>query len=163
VMADCERGLGRPDRALALAASPEAKELDQERAVEMRLVVAGARRDLGQPDSAVISLQGPDLDPAKRDPWSVRLFYAYADALLAANRIDEARTWFVNTAVADLENETDAAERVDLIDGIVVGDIVEDDVSDEDLDDVDAPNLGTTVSVVTSPLFLSLDDPSDEL
>jgi hypothetical protein len=141
VMADCERGLGRPDRALALAASPEAKELDQETAVEMRLVVAGARRDLGQLDSAVVSLQGPDLDASRRDPWSVRLFYAYADALLAAGREQEARGWFVTTALADLESETDAGERIDLIDGIAVSEVV--DVTDADDEEPDLePDLG---------------------
>ncbi len=125
VMADCERGLGRPERALALAATPEAATLDPMAAVELRLVVAGARRDLGQLDAAVVSLQGPDLEASRRDPWSVRLFYAYADALLAADREDEAREWFLHTAVADVDDETDAAERIDLIDGIEIGEIVE--------------------------------------
>lgn len=117
VMADCERGLGRPERALALALGPDAKKLDRAAAVEMRIVVAGARRDLGQPDAAVVSLQGRDLDKARRDPWSSRLFYAYADALLAAGRSGEAREWFVAAAVADVDGATDAVDRVDDIDG----------------------------------------------
>ena len=84
----------------------------------MRIVVSGARRDLGQPDAAVVSLQGADLDPARRDPWSARLFYAYADALLAAGRSTEARQWFVATALADTDGETDAADRLDQLDGV---------------------------------------------
>ena len=43
LMADCERGLGRPERALELAASPEAAALPEQVARELRIVVAGAR------------------------------------------------------------------------------------------------------------------------
>jgi hypothetical protein len=84
VMADVERALGRPERALDLARSPEAKELGQAERVELAIVASGARRDLGELDAAVVGLQGADLDPGRRDPWSARLFYAYADNLLAA-------------------------------------------------------------------------------
>lgn len=112
IMADCERGLGRPERALTMAKTAEAARLDRAGAVEMRIVVSGARRDLGQFDAAVVSLQGRDLDRDRRDPWSARLFYAYADALLAARRPAEAREWFVAAALADTEAATDADERV---------------------------------------------------
>lgn len=111
LMADCERGLGRPERALELARSEAAAGLAPAEAVELRIVAAGARRDLGQPQAAVVELQGPDLDIERRDPWSGRLFYAYADALADTGRTDEAVRWFVAAADADEEGETDAAER----------------------------------------------------
>ncbi|WP_157163277.1 hypothetical protein [Actinoalloteichus spitiensis] len=111
VMADCERALGRPERALDLARTPEARQLPADQAVELRIVVAGARRDMGQLDAAVVELQGTDLDPARVQPWSARLFYAYADNLLAAGRQEEALRWFVNAAQADSEDETDADDR----------------------------------------------------
>lgn len=111
IMADAERALGRPERALDLAKETDMRSLSPEVAVELRIVAAGARRDLGQLEAAVVSLQGSDLDPARRDPWSARLFYAYADNLLAAGRKDEAVTWFLHAAEADTEEETDAAER----------------------------------------------------
>jgi tetratricopeptide (TPR) repeat protein len=113
LMADCERALGRPERALEISRSPEALELDDQEAVELRIVAAGARRDLGEVDAAVVSLQSPHLDPQRQDPWSARLFYAYADNLLAADRPREAFTWFVHAAHADDEGETDAPERLD--------------------------------------------------
>lgn len=113
LMADCERALGRPERALEISRSPEASQLDDQAAVELRIVAAGARRDLGEVDAAVVSLQIPQLDPQRQDPWSARLFYAYADNLLAADRPQEAFTWFVHAAHADDENETDAPERLD--------------------------------------------------
>ncbi|WP_223297246.1 hypothetical protein [Catenulispora acidiphila] len=118
VMADCERGLGRPERALAMAAAPEAKTLDKETQIELRMVAAGARMDMEQPEAAVVQLQGADLTPAKVQPWTARLRYAYAEALLAAEREDEARDWFMRAADADSEGLTDAAERVDELDGI---------------------------------------------
>ncbi|GAA2841770.1 tetratricopeptide repeat protein [Crossiella cryophila] len=111
VMADCERALGRPERALELSRSTEAAALIGDEAVELRIVAAGARRDLGELDAAVVALQGPDLDEKRRDPWSARLFYAYADNLAAAGRTDEAIQWFISAAEADDEGETDAAER----------------------------------------------------
>jgi tetratricopeptide (TPR) repeat protein len=158
VMADCERGLGRPERALALAASPEAHKLDRAGAVEMRIVASGARRDLGQLEAAVVTLQGADLNPERRDEWSARLFYAYADALMAAGRLDEARQWFVAAALADDEGATDAAERVDRLDGGAVDerdsdeDAVGDGVVDGDGDAADEPPT-TILTFVHSPAF----------
>lgn len=111
VLADCERALGRPERALEIARSPEARQLDIEEAIELRIVAAGARRDLGQFDAAVVALQGPDLDGAGEEPWRARLRYAYADNLLAAGREQEAIRWFLAAAEADAEEATDAAER----------------------------------------------------
>ncbi|WP_228564333.1 hypothetical protein [Catenulispora rubra] len=143
VMADCERGLGRPERALAMAAAPEAKTLDKETQIELRMVAAGARIDMEQPEAAVVQLQGADLTPAKIQPWTARLRYAYAEALLAAEREDEAREWFMRAADADSEGLTDAAERVDEMDGIAFdeedGDVEAADIADdaEDFDDDD--------------------------
>lgn len=111
LLADCERALGRPERALEIARSPEARQLDTDGAVELRIVAAGARRDLGQLDAAVVALQGPDLDMVGREPWRTRLFYAYADNLLAAGREQDAIRWFLAAAEADAEDVTDAAER----------------------------------------------------
>ncbi|UGT65175.1 hypothetical protein LTT61_27805 [Nocardia asteroides] len=111
VMADCERGLGRPERAIELGRSEEARALKGEEAIELRIVVAGARMDLGQVDQAVVTLQTAELDPARSGSAHARLFYAYADALVAAGRTDEGLTWFLNAAAADLEGDTDAEDR----------------------------------------------------
>lgn len=111
VMADCERGLGRPERAIELGRSDEARALRGDEATELRIVVAGARMDLGQYDQAVVTLQTSDLDPSRTGSAAARLFYAYADALVAAGRTDEGLTWFLNAASADLDGETDAEER----------------------------------------------------
>ncbi|WP_415640973.1 hypothetical protein [Skermania piniformis] len=112
VMADCERGLGRPERAIELVRSPEGRSLTGDEAIELRIVEAGARLDLGQPDQAVVVLQTRDLDPARTGSTAARLFYAYAEALVAAGRSADALTWFLNAAAADTEGVTDAEERV---------------------------------------------------
>ncbi|MFD2400115.1 hypothetical protein ACFSVJ_29620 [Prauserella oleivorans] len=111
VIADSERALGRPERALDIAKETDTANLPKEIEVELRIVAAGARRDLGQLDAAVVALQGDDLDPKRPQPWSARLFYAYADNLAAAGRTDEAVRWFLRAADVDSEEETDAAER----------------------------------------------------
>jgi tetratricopeptide (TPR) repeat protein len=118
VMADCERGLGRPERALEMASSPEVGQLDAATRVELMIVASGARRDMGQTDAAVVALQGPALRPNLRRPWSARLFYAYADALQAAGRLAEAATWFGHAAEADSEGDTDADVRLAELSGV---------------------------------------------
>ncbi|WP_327188850.1 hypothetical protein [Streptomyces xinghaiensis] len=118
VMADCERGMGRPERALAMAGEPEVQRLDKAGQVEMRLVAAGARRDMGQPDAAVVTLQSPELASHSVQPWTARLRYAYADALLAVGRETEAREWFARALEADQGGTTDASDRLAELDGV---------------------------------------------
>jgi hypothetical protein len=119
MIADCERGLGRPERALELAASDEASGLDRAGKVEMLIIAAGARRDLGQASAAVLTLQVPALRARTDESWLARLRYAYADALLADNRAEEALEWFRAAAQADAEAVTDAQERVEELCGFV--------------------------------------------
>ncbi|HRC52756.1 MAG TPA: HAD-IIA family hydrolase [Gordonia sp. (in: high G+C Gram-positive bacteria)] len=112
LIADCERGLGRPDRALAIARGDDARDLSGEERLEMLIVEAGARLDLGEADKAVVTLQRADLAPGQVGPEATRLYYAYAEALLAAGRDDDAVTWFMNAAAADVDDLTDAELRV---------------------------------------------------
>jgi tetratricopeptide (TPR) repeat protein len=112
VMADCERGLGNPLKALKMAGSPEVSRLAKPEEIEMRIVAAGARRDLGEFDAAVVTLQCRELQN-DREPWSLRIRYAYADALFASGRLEEAREWFGKCALLDEDEETDAAERAE--------------------------------------------------
>ncbi|MEV6961675.1 hypothetical protein AB0M97_21230 [Streptomyces sp. NPDC051207] len=118
VMADCERGLGRPEKALDMAGAPEVHKLDKAGQVEMRLVAAGARRDMGQLDAAIVTLQSPELASSSVQPWTARLRYAYADALLAAGRSGEAREWFAKAVESDRDGSTDASDRLAALDGV---------------------------------------------
>ena len=134
VMADSERALGRLDRALALVREASTADLDRATQIELRIVESGIRRDQGLSDAAVLALQVPELTSGRLRPWSARLFYAYADALLAAGRADEARDAFVRAAEADPDGETDAADRLDELDGIEFDDLEDDDLEEDDLD-----------------------------
>lgn len=81
--ADCERGLGRPERAIDIAKSPLAARLTGEAKAELELVIAGARRDMGDLSAAIAileSIEGPTLS------FLDRVSEALADAYRAAGR-----------------------------------------------------------------------------
>jgi tetratricopeptide (TPR) repeat protein len=137
MMADSERALERPDRALVLVHEADVSTLDRATQIELRIVESGIRRDQGLAEAAVVVLQVPELTSGRLRPWSVRLFYAYADALLAAGRMDEARDAFARAAAADANGETDAADRLDELDGLEFEDL-EEMADPEDLEDEDA-------------------------
>jgi tetratricopeptide (TPR) repeat protein len=132
LMADCERALGRPDRALAIINDPGVQSLERGVQIELRIVESGIRRDEGRPAAGVVALQVPELTDGRERPWSARLFYAYADALLDAGREEEAREWFGRAAAADDEGETDAEDRFDSLDTAVIEDLGTDDDSGGD-------------------------------
>lgn len=116
VMADCERGLGRPDRALDVVRSPEAQDLDAPGKVELAIVASGARTDLGQLDAAVAELEIPQLDMNMAYSYSPRLFRAYADALEAVGRADEAATWRRQATIAENALGVGEFEEPEIID-----------------------------------------------
>jgi tetratricopeptide (TPR) repeat protein len=125
LMADSERALGRLDRALAIVHDPQNRALDRATQIELAIVESGIRRDQGMADAALLALQVPELTDGRSYPWSARLFYAYADALLEAGRGDEAHDWFARAAAADTAAETDAAERYEELDDVVIDDLAE--------------------------------------
>jgi tetratricopeptide (TPR) repeat protein len=112
LIADCERGVGRPERAIELARTPEAEQLTGDDADELRIVVAGARSDLGQHEQALAVLSSPPLDPTRIGQTGARLYYAYAETLLALGRTDDAVQAFIHAAAADVDGVTDAEERL---------------------------------------------------
>ncbi|MFD9589013.1 hypothetical protein ACFWBM_30485 [Streptomyces sp. NPDC059980] len=157
VMADCERGLGRPEKALEMAGAPEVQKLDKASQVEMRLVAAGARRDMDQLDAAIVTLQSPELASNSVQPWSARLRYAYADALLAAGREGEAREWFAKAVESDKDGSTDASDRLAEMDGVEFVDAFA-----EDEDDEDGERAQVTVSEEAGTRVPADDDDADD-
>lgn len=113
IMADCHRALGQPEQALKLAKSPSVANFSPEAKAEMTLVEAGARRDLGQLDAALRTLELSPLNSKSRQAWVVRLRYAYADVLVAAGREKDALAWFHRTHAIDADEITDAADRAE--------------------------------------------------
>lgn len=115
IMADCHRALGQPEQALKLAKSPSVAKFGPEAKAEMTLVEAGARRDMGQLDAALRTLELAPLLSKSRSSWVVRLRYAYADTLEAAGREADALAWFHRTHAIDSGEITDSAARAELL------------------------------------------------
>lgn len=117
VMADAERGLGKPEKAIELAESPEARQLDPESTIELAIVAAGAHADLDHFDTArsMLEVHRPKLHPETLT--DLRLSYAYADALAKVGEREAALERFIAVAKADTQNLTDAAERVSELEG----------------------------------------------
>jgi len=123
LMADCERGLGRPDRAISLAATPEAAELDAAGRIELAIVVSGARLDQGEPEAALATLV--PLASSDRD-ISARIAQARAGALEALGRTDEAERELVGFTAAELR-----AAGGELEEDLVVVDLADEELEDE--------------------------------
>jgi tetratricopeptide (TPR) repeat protein len=115
IMADCHRALGKPQDALKLAKSPSVANFAPEAKAEMTIVEAGARRDLGQLDAALRTLELAPLASKSRSSWVVRLRYAYADTLEAAGRDQDALAWFHRTHAIDSDQLTDADVRAEAL------------------------------------------------
>jgi len=115
IMADCHRALGHPEQALKLAKSPSVARFRPEAKAEMTLVEAGARRDMGQLDAALRTLELAPLQSKSREAWVVRLRYAYSDTLEAAGRESDALAWFHRTHAIDAHELTDASDRADAL------------------------------------------------
>ncbi|KAB1643870.1 primosomal protein [Gulosibacter chungangensis] len=105
LMVDCERGLGRPDRALELGRSIDKKTLPVEQQVQLAIAMSGARLDQGQPELALAELEIPQLDRTRAFDYSPGLFSAYATVLEDLDQGEEAKLWHkaAKRAVAALE------------------------------------------------------------
>ncbi len=138
VLADCERALGKPEAALKLVAEGERLLKDPSLLVELRIIQAGCRADLGQTAEALRLLAAEIERPRGVVPKQAqaRLRYAYAALILASGDEAAAREWFVAAARIDPE-ATDALDRLDELDGFVLdADFSEDeDEADEGSED----------------------------
>jgi hypothetical protein len=116
VLADCERALGRPEVALRLVAEALAESPDAEETIELRLVEAGARRDLGEVPAARLILEGElggRPDPSRLDPedaTKVRVAAAYADLLEEVGEEAAAAEWSAAVAAATPEDDVEFSE-----------------------------------------------------
>jgi hypothetical protein len=124
MMADCERGLNRPERALEILATN--KELSGTAKIEAVIVEAGARSDLLQHEAALVALKIPALTgyPADQTAYA-RLCFAYATTLLHLNRPDEAQIWFgkadsADPAATDASNHLNETDQTIFLDDLDV-------------------------------------------
>ena len=103
LMADSERGLGRPDRALELGRSVDRSKLAPAIRVNLAIAMSGARLDLGDNEMALAELEIPELNASKVFDYSPPLFWAYADTLEILGRDRDAKRW------AELAERAEAA------------------------------------------------------
>ncbi|RSX50625.1 tetratricopeptide repeat protein [Bifidobacterium callimiconis] len=122
-MADCERGLGNPKKAIELAMSDDAKQLRGEAKAEMFLVVAGAYADLENWDKAIDMVHTIGHAKGISGGYRMRAVQAEQYFLEQAGRTEEAAK--LDDFVGRLEDEYADVEDDD------------DTIIDNDLEDID--------------------------
>jgi tetratricopeptide (TPR) repeat protein len=186
VLADCERALGRPEVALRLVREALGARPDAEETVELRLVEAGARQDLGELSAARLVLEGA-LGGAPRpdavdltDPSVLRLAAAYADLLEAAGDVAAAEHWRAAVAAHTPEEDVEFAEEelpvpdpspaadeepAAVVPAAVVAEAADEDVegTDDDAGDVAGEyDFGDDVEAEVAELLGETDGPEDD-
>lgn len=94
LIVDCERGLGRPDRALEVGRSVDRSKLPTDVRVNLAIAMSGARLDRGETDLAIAELEIKELDLTKVFDYSPDLFRAYGECLKDSSRNGESDRWF---------------------------------------------------------------------
>ena len=123
IMVDCERGLGRPDKALELGRSVDPKTLEPGVRVNLAIALSGARLDRGENELALAELEIAELNPEKVFDYSPQLFFAYADTLEILGRTAESKRWANlgdRAAVALAQKNAPAVEVQDIIEEIEI-------------------------------------------
>ena len=115
-MVDSERALGRTDKALQLVQEAPLDKLPAISRVELAIVVSGIHLDNDDPQAAVAALEIPQLNPRRGFSYSPRLFSAYAEALQAAGRQDDAQKWANLTARAERALGLDVEPEPEILD-----------------------------------------------
>ncbi len=163
VLADCERALSRPEVALRLVAEALTESPDEEELAELRLVEAGARRDLGEDAAARLVLEaalGGRPTPeslTEGDDIRLRFAAAYADLLHAQGEEALAQEWHDAVTALDPDALADSVEFTDL------------DELQEDLDEADLEHVEDEVAVsagagpdAVAPAAVDEDDEADD-
>lgn len=102
-IADCERGLGHPERAIEVALSEDAKQLRGGSKAEMFLVLAGAQGDLGNWDKAIEIVHTLGRSRGISGEYRMRALQAEQNFLEQAGRIEESQK--LDDLVERLEDE----------------------------------------------------------
>ncbi|WP_016998005.1 hypothetical protein [Kocuria atrinae] len=101
LIVDCQRALGKAEKALEEAQSSAVEKLDAAGKVELAIVVSGIHADAGDNQASLKALQIPQLDKNRGFSYSPRLFRAYAEALRGVGRDKESLSWERQAIVAE--------------------------------------------------------------
>lgn len=147
MIADCERALGRPERAIDLYRDHgNDKKIPLPTRVELLIVASGARRDMGMGEAATVMLQVKLLNSQAKEDWVARLRYAYAEALLADGREKEGRRWLHKAVDSDTTGEIGASERLLELDGV---DLQSTEIDDETESNGEQPSESESTAPVS--------------
>ncbi len=116
IEADCERGLGKPEKALEIISETDTSTYDLSELVELVIVQAGARHDLGDSDAALLLLNQFLENHQLEEPVLLARMLSYkADLLRDLGREEEAEKVEEETpevpdtvAIVDLEEVLEA-------------------------------------------------------
>ncbi|MDZ7577175.1 MAG: hypothetical protein U0904_03245 [Candidatus Nanopelagicales bacterium] len=131
VIADCERGLGHPEKALDMLTGDAISNLKPPARAEALIVLSGARADMDQDEAALAVLDDPLLRVRERSEWVARLRFAYAEALLRLGREQEALRWLRLASAGDPEGLTGAGNRLAELEGVEIVDVLDSSQEDE--------------------------------
>jgi len=143
VMVDCLRALGKYREALELAGQGMPEITDPAMRLELLIVTAGVRADMGQREEGMRLLRREIEYPTGRHPRVAksRLLYAFSDLLAQAGDMENARRGFAQAASLDPEGATAALDRLDELDGFVFdldeSEFIDEECEDDDVDDSD--------------------------
>ncbi|WP_421084705.1 hypothetical protein [Rothia nasimurium] len=93
LLVDCERALGRIEKALTLAEEARGEDVPAGVRSEVAIVVSGIYQDQGELKKALKALEIPELNPKRGYDYSPRLFNTYAELLHQDGQIKEANRW----------------------------------------------------------------------
>ncbi len=151
LMVDCERGLGRPEKAIETGLEADTSALDTEQRVHLAIAMSGARLDLGQTQQALFELEIPELNPTKAFSWSPHLFGAYAAVLEDLGRTSEAAEWQARSeqAARALQDHLGAQDELEVFE------IIETAIIEE-------PELGEKPEMSEEPVSGTASAPGEE-
>ncbi len=112
LIADCYRGLGKPEKAIEILQSPEAAKLKVEEYSELVLVAAGARKDQGNLEAAMALVKNNVMITGKPEFSALRLRYFYAECALDKGDKATALEWFKKCLPLDTDNDFDIREKI---------------------------------------------------
>jgi hypothetical protein len=112
MLADIERALGRPERAIAIFERSDRSSMEADTAAELLLVAASAYGDLDQPAAGVALIRRHARWPVELADHHLRLAYAEGALAEQAGDASRARAAFARVVRADPDFH-DAADRLD--------------------------------------------------
>jgi tetratricopeptide (TPR) repeat protein len=115
MLADIERALGRPERAIALFERVDRSKMEADTAAELLLVAASAYGDLGQPAAGVALIRRHARWPAELSDHHLRLAYAEGALAEQVGDLPHARAAFARVLQADPDFH-DTADRLERLD-----------------------------------------------